>query len=433
VKNKRECMKKCNQHPGCRSFSWNKKKQQCFWSTGSIRYGSFWNFYSKQFVYNAFGQWEPTKDFIRFKGMFAIDDDANMKTVEDRSTEDCKEMCNLDQKCMSFSYHEGSHACLFGQQRVTYRRGWDYFERNKAPREIGGAYSFYPQKIDSYHAELRNREKTSLGIFAERDQKIRGKKLKKEKLMKKENKDTLERKKRLDKEMTNKEFANEQIRKQVIMTKKQHKIDLSAALSRGKFDEAFHKQAHINKELLNKKGMEGAVKGSTIQRLHEKDRKERKKLDIKLAKLKDRSMKRLAAQMKESGSKSELRKSEKMMGGIDMKKQAFELVNKERTIKGGDKYQNTKKKDLTSVKKLKAKTYLAQDDYEKANEKEQDIKRAVTGEKKMHEVHRKLILEKEEKSGKAKELSDKATAKVRARGAPAATKADVKLATKPSL
>merc|ERR1712196_450326 len=320
------------------------------------------------------------------------------KTVEDRSTEDCKEMCNLDTKCMSFSYHEGSHACLFGQQRVQYKRGWDYYERNKAPKEIGGQYTFYPQKIDSYHAELRKREKASLGIFAERDGKIRKKKLKKEKLLKVQNKETIARKKRLDKEMKQKEFANEQQRKQEVLTKKQHKIDLAAALSRGKFDEAFHKQGAINKELLKKKGMEGAVK--------------------------------------ETGSKSELRKSEKQMAAIDMKKQAFELVNKEREIKGGNKFQTKKKKDLVSMKTLKGRTYVAEDDFQKADEKEKNLKRAITGEKKMHEVHRKLNLEKKEKSDKAKELQDKAIAKVRARGAapekkPAATKADVKMAKKP--
>jgi len=436
VKTRRDCQKKCGEHGSCRSYSWNKAKRQCYWSTGSVRYGSFWNFYSKEFVYNAFGQWEPTKEFLRFKGMFAIDDDVNMKTVEDRSTEDCKEMCNLDTKCMSFSYHEGSHACLFGQQRVQYKRGWDYYERNKAPKEIGGQYTFYPQKIDSYHAELRKREKASLGIFAERDGKIRKKKLKKEKLLKVQNKETIARKKRLDKEMKQKEFANEQQRKQEVLTKKQHKIDLAAALSRGKFDEAFHKQGAINKELLKKKGMEGAVKGSTIARIHEKDRKERRKLDIRLAKLKDRSMKRLAAQMKETGSKSELRKSEKQMAAIDMKKQAFELVNKEREIKGGNKFQTTKKKNLVSMKTLKGRTYVAEDDFQKADEKEKNLKRAITGEKKMHEVHRKLNLEKKEKSDKAKELQDKAIAKVRARGAapekkPAATKADVKMAKKP--
>lgn len=435
VKQRQECQKKCGQHSGCRSYSWNEKKKGCFWSTGSIRYGSFWNFYSKEFEYDAFGQWEPTKEFLRFKGMFAIDDDANMKTVEDRSTEDCEEMCNLDAKCMSFSYHEGSHACLFGQQKVTYARGWNYYERNKSPDEVGGEYTFYPQKIDSYHKALRDREKSSLGIFAERDQKIRKKKLSKEKLVKKENKTTIERKKRLDQEMKNKEFANEQQRKQERLTKKQHKLDLAAALSRGKFDEAFHKQGAINKELLKKKGMEGAVKGSTVARLHEKDRKEQRKLDMKLAKLKDRSMKRMAAEMKETGSKAQLRKTEKQARAVDMKKQAFELINKERAIKGGDTYRVTKVNDIKSIKKLKAKTFVAEDDFDRASEKEKDIKRAITGEKKMHEVHRKLILEKKEKADKAKELSDKAIAKVRARGAapptePAATKSDVKLASK---
>merc|ERR1711937_481101 len=205
VKNRRDCMKKCNGHDSCRSYSWNEQKKQCHWSTGSIRYGTFWTFYSKEYEYNAFGQWVPTNEYLPFKGMFAIDEDANMLTKEDKSVADCEEICSSDPKCKSFSYHEGSHACLFGISKVTFARGWNYYERNKAPKEVGGEYTLYPQRIDSYHRELRKREKTSLGIFAERDQKIRKKKLKKEKLMKVQNKETLLREKRLAKEMKRKE------------------------------------------------------------------------------------------------------------------------------------------------------------------------------------------------------------------------------------
>merc|ERR1712100_947839 len=94
--------------------------------------------------------------------------------------------------------------------------------------------------------------------------------------------------------MKQKEFAGEQQRKKAVLTAKQKKVDLEAAQERGKFDEAFHKQSEINKELLKKKNMESSVKGSMVARIHEKDRKDNKKLEKKLADLKDRSMKELA-------------------------------------------------------------------------------------------------------------------------------------------
>jgi len=401
VENKLACQKKCGGREECRSYSWNEQKKQCFWSTGSLRYGAFWNFYSKEYEYNAFGQFEPTKEFLKFKGMFAIDEDQNMVTKEDKSVDDCKEICNMDDKCMSFSYHEGTHACLMGVSKVSYADGWDYFERNRAPKEIGGAYRLYPQRLDSYHKELRDREKTSLGIFAERDAKTRKQKVKAEKHIKKSEDTTIARKKRLDKEMKQKEFSGEQQRKKEILAKAQEKEDLKEAQARGKFDEAFHKQSAINKELLHKKGMEGAVKSSVIQRIHEHSNKGERKMQVKLAKLTDDSLKRLQMKIKETESKAKLKKLRATQRAIGMKKAAFALVSQERQLKSGMGFKEKKKDNIHSMKKLKGKTYIAKDDYEQAHFKEMDLKRQIKGEKSMHEVHRKLILEKQEKGDAA--------------------------------
>jgi len=419
VKDRLECKKKCDGQDECRSYSWKETSRSCFWSTGSIRYGSFWNFYSKEYEYNAFGQFEPTKEFIRFKGMYAIDVDEDMTTKENKSVEDCKQICNEDQKCQSFSYHESAHACLMGISRVSFAQGWDYYERNRKPKEIGGPYRLFPQRLDSYHRELRKREKTSLGIFAESDAKIRIKNQKKLKHVEIANKDTIARKKRLDEEMKQKEFANEQKRKKEGVTKIQEKTDLEEAKSRGKFDEAFHKQSAINDELLQKKGTENAVKSSTIQRIHEKDRKNQRKLEIKIANLKDASAKRLAAKVKETESKSTLAKSEKLANAVSMKKEAFALVNSERSIKSGMGYDAKKKDDLHSMKTLKRNTYLAQDDYEQANMKEKDVKFAIHGEKAMHEVKRKLIIEKQEKMKQAAKVRAEENARAAADAAAA--------------
>merc|ERR1712070_1369453 len=92
------------------------------------------------------------------------------------------------------------------------------------------------------------------------------------------------RKKRLDKEMKQKELA--------------------AAVERGKFDEAFHKQSEINKELLHKKHMEPAVKDTMVHRIHEKDQKDTKKLMKKISDLRERSKKELDEKKKETQFKS---------------------------------------------------------------------------------------------------------------------------------
>jgi len=397
VKNQLECQKKCNEQTECRSYSWNEDKVQCQWSTGSLRYGHFWNFYSKEYDMNAFGQMVATKEFLRFKALFAIDEDQNMKTIEDKSLADCKDICNDDPKCESFSYHEGDNACLMGTSKVEYLKGWNYYERNRPPREPGGEWRPYHQRLDSYHRTLRNREKSSLGIFAERDKKIRMKKVDKEKKVKKMTRLNNERKKRLDVEMKQKEFSNEQQRKKDVLAVKQSKVDLAAAAERGKFDEAFHKQAAINRELMQKKNMESSVKGSMVERIHEKDAKDNKRLDKRLADIKDRGMKELASKQRETESKERLAKAEKRGRAVDMKKSAFELVGEERKYKSYSGYSRTKKATTKALDNLLHKKWIAEDKRDKYVGQEKEVKRQIGVEKQTHEVHRKLGKEKDQK------------------------------------
>jgi len=397
VKNQEECQKECNQQKECRSYSWNEDRGECQWSTGSLRYGHFWNFYSKEYDMNAFGQMIATKEYFRFKGLFAIDEDQNMKTIEDKSLSDCKDICNDDPKCESFSFHEGDNACLMGVSKVEYLKGWNYFERNRPPREPGGEWRPYHQRLDSYHRTLRNREKASLGIFAERDKKIRMKKVDKEKKVKKMTRLNNERKKRLDVEMKQKEFSNEQQRKKNVLSLKQAKVDLAAAAERGKFDEAFHKQAEINRELMHKKNMESSVKGSMVERIHEKDHKDNKRLDKRLADIKDRGMKEMAAKQRETESKERLSKSEHRGRAVDMKKSAFQLVSEERKYKSFSGYSRTKKATTKAMDNLLHSKWVAEDKRDKYVGQEKEVKRQIGVEKQTHEVHRKLAKEKEQK------------------------------------
>lgn len=397
VKNQEECQKKCTEQEECRSYSWNEGDKKCSWSTGSLRYGHMWNFFSKEFDLNAFGRMEPTKEYFRFKGLFAVDEDQNMQTIEDKNIEECKEICNEDPKCMSFSFHEGDNACLMGISTVSYKKGWNYFERNRPPREVGGEWRTYAPRLDSYHATLREREKKSLGILAEKDKKIRVRKEAKEAKVKQVSKANERRKKRLDKEMKQKEFAAEQGRKKAVMAAKRKKIDLEASVERGKFDEAFHKQSEINKELLHKKHMESAVKDSMIQRIHEKDQKDTKKLMKKISDMRERSRKELDEKKKETESKERLVKNNRRARAVDMKKEAYGLVVEERKYKSFSGYSNVKKTSAKVNEKLLHKKWIAEDKEAKYVGQEKEVKRQISLEKQTHEVNRKLVKEKEEK------------------------------------
>lgn len=397
VKTRQECQKKCNEQKECRSYSWNAGKKKCHWATGSIRYGHFWNFFTKEYEINAFGQLKPTKEYFKFKGLFAVDEDENMQTFEDKSVDDCKGICDNDDKCESFSYHEGDNACLMGISKVEYKKGWKYFERNRPPKRLGGEWRPYPQRLDSYHKALREREKKSLGIFAERDQKIRIKSHRKEMKTKVVTKATERRKKRLDQEMKTKEYASEQQRKKAVLVKAQKKVDLAAANERGKFDEAYHKQSEVNKELIHKKNMEASVKGSMIARIHEKDQKENKKLEKKLSDMKDRSMKELAQKTKETESKERLAKSERRSRAVDMKGEAFRLVQEERKYKAFEGYRAASGATAKLHETLLKKKWVAEDKKTKSYGNEKESKREIDVEMMGHEVQRKLIIEKEEK------------------------------------
>lgn len=181
------------------------------------------------------------------------------------------------------------------------------------------------------------------------------------------------------------------------MAAKQQKVDLEAASQRGKFDEAFHKQAEINKELVHKRRMESSVKDSMVARIHAKDREANKKLDKRLADIKDRGTKELAQKTRETESKERLQKAESRGRAVDMKKAAFQLVGEERKYKSYSGYTRTKKKTAQKMENLLHKKWVAEDRMSKFTGQEKEVKRQIGVEKQTHEVHRKLNKEKEQK------------------------------------
>merc|ERR1712205_131247 len=108
-------------------------------------------------------------------------------------------------------------------------------------------------------------------------------------------------------------------------------------------------------------------------------------------------MKELAQKQKETESKERLQKNTRRSRAVDMKNEAFKLVKEERKYKSYEGYRGTKKAATKYAEKLLHKKWVAEDKESKYTGAEKEVKRQIRVEKMTHEVHRKLIKEKEEK------------------------------------
>jgi len=402
------------------------------WATGSLRYSSQWDFYSKQFETNAFGKLVPTNGYFRFQGLFSIDQEQNVKALKDKSANDCKELCNDDPKCMSFSFHQLDHACLMGIAKVRYAKGWVYYERNKRPAKEGEQWAPYPMELDAYHRSLKSEEEKTMTLFAERDRKQRISREKKEGVVKYKMNHMEKKRKRLDKEMQVKGFAREQARKKWHAVKKERQADQDAAAEKGKFDEAFHKQASKNKELLHKRKVERSVKLNFMSKLNEKEHKKDLALKAHIATVKARQTKEISEKNQVIAEKERQQKLKvkKQAGG--MKTQAFKLVIEERKFKS--KVKNTKRvKQLKKVQDAeRRKQWDVADATQRLQGKEKEAKRKIKMEKEAQLVQLKLANEKAAKkpaTNKVPAIDDKPKTKVPTK--PAKAKAAKLQATAP--
>jgi len=400
VKNRQACMKKCTEHAECRSYSYKSTTKKCYWSTGSIRYNHEWDFFSKEYDLDGFGRMVPTSNFNKFAGLFAIDKDENMKTVHGRSLDECKSECNDDSKCLSFSFHEGEHACLMGISKVKYQAGWSYYERNKAPAKKGDKWLPYPLRLDAYHAKQRQEELKTLKLFAERDEKVKKEKETKTAVVKAKFLYMKKKTERLSKEEKVKSFAREQVSKKRAVKKDQRKEDRDAAREKGKFDEAYHKQAEKNKELLHKQKMEANVKAGLKEKAKQDEIDRMRKFQAHLALMKTRGLNEIANKNRITVGKERSVKLARAERAAQMKNDAFKLVTEERkfksSVKNADRVRALKQKINTE----KRKKWAAADVRDQA----------VAGEL---ETKRKIKMAKEERFTKVKIVKEKLTKKVK--------------------
>jgi len=388
------CMKRCDAHKECRSYSWRQKDKKCFWSTGTLRYNHEWEFYSKDIQLNALGQMSPTGNFAKFDGLFAMDRDINMKTYKDKNRAECKEICRDEKTCHSFSFHEGDHACLISKSKIMYSKGFDYFERNKPPKKKNGDWEPYPYKLDAYHKAKVDEEKKTLQLFAERDKKSRMKKDKKAERKNKQAAYMEAKEKRLAKEAKAKIYAREQHQKMQKAEKKEREVDQKAATEKGKFDEAFHKNTKKNKELLHKGKAENRAKAEEKSREKAKKAKDMKEFELHLQRVKERGHKEMTMKNNVIIGKERGIKLARAKRAEAMKTEAFALVRKERKYKSGVVFDGESKKYKGKRNKIVQKLWINKDEQMKQSVAEKRIKnklKVAASERKLKEKGEKMM------------------------------------------
>jgi len=397
VKTREQCAEHCITRKQCRSYSYKPSNSKCYWSTGSLRYSHQWTFYSKEFDMNAFGKIVPTQDYFKFPGLFSVDVENNVETLTDKSADDCEDVCNSDPKCMSFSFHELDHACLMSKSKVRYAKGWDYYERNQEPKKEGDEWLPYPMGLDAYSSKMKREEDAALRLFAEKARKKRISRQKKEGVVKYKMKHMEKKRKRLDKEMKLKAYHREQSKKRILALRKKHKAQREAASEKGKFDEAFHKQSHVNGELLHKRRVERSVKVHFMKRMKERGVKQDSKLKAKLSAMKKRGMREMEAKDRVIAAKEKEQKLKLGMQASDMKVAAFKLVGDERKFKSHAST-NIRKKASKKVQNTERRKQWDQiDETNKAIAKEKETKRQIKMEKMSQALQLKLSKEKASK------------------------------------
>jgi len=237
-----------------------------------------------------------------------------------------------------------------------YAKGFDYFERNQPPKKKGGDWEPFPYRLDAYHKAKVDEEKKTLRLFAERDKKTRLRQERKAERKKKTQQYLEAKEKRLAKEAKAKIYSREQHRKMMKARKKEREVDKKAASTKGKFDEAFHKNTIKNKELLSKSKSEKSAKAEEKHREKMKKAADMKEFDLHLQRVKERGKKEIDKKNRVITGKEKKIKLDRAKRAESMKTEAFDLVRKERKYKSGIVYdQEVKKykgKRNTIVRKL---------------------------------------------------------------------------------
>jgi len=124
-KSRSECELVCSTYSACKSYSYNKLKRTCIWSTAHMHYDP------------AFSMWVKTMTpdghfhshmFSEIPGMAAIE---KLKyPVKGITWEECKYDCAKDESCISFSYSKTRQECLKSGVPIHFADEWTYYEKD---------------------------------------------------------------------------------------------------------------------------------------------------------------------------------------------------------------------------------------------------------------------------------------------------------------
>jgi hypothetical protein len=118
------CQVACNQQPSCKSFSWNKKTNQCRTATATLHYSPHATMYLKKEE----GEGDPADLYQAIPG-FVGDVTASGATPK-MSFVECQHTCTeAETDCKAFVYYEETRQCASVGSGAAFSKEWEFYEK----------------------------------------------------------------------------------------------------------------------------------------------------------------------------------------------------------------------------------------------------------------------------------------------------------------
>merc|ERR1712159_587766 len=130
-KGKPQCEELCNRNVECRSYSFRQRDNTCVISKKSLRYNPSWEFYARGLKPDHTGKLIDSNRFHGFPGMFAD----GFETKHDVDKEECRETCEANPRCRSYSFRKHTKSCILSNSGVQYNPEYVYYENEQRVAE----------------------------------------------------------------------------------------------------------------------------------------------------------------------------------------------------------------------------------------------------------------------------------------------------------
>jgi hypothetical protein len=233
TKGKSECEKKCSINEACLAYCFKASDNTCVVSEKALSYNPSWEFFARGLKIDGAGNLVDSHVFHGFPGLFAD----GFETKEPVDLEICREGCEANPQCKSFSFRKSTKTCKFAESGVKYDPEFEYYENEQRVSE-------HPQE-DALTSKQRKLIQAGEAQMALQDRKVRLRKVAREQaakqVIKKQQALVAEQAAEADaKTKAREEQKSEAKRRQKQLTK-----NLAAAEVRGEYAETVHK-SHQN-------------------------------------------------------------------------------------------------------------------------------------------------------------------------------------------